>query len=245
MHPFTAPSGAQAAILGSILATSVALSTGAAVVEATSGPIGIPVPDDTPTGLVHGIAISGPGVVESVQVRLRLDVPEGESAWLGDLYVHLQHASGLAVLMNRPGRTAESAFGYSDRGGLDVVFSDTVAFGDIHTLHAALAVPEPDSLLGTLTGVWQTDGRAVDPSSVLDTSPRTARLDAFSGHPLGGTWNLFIADLSGGGRYRLQEWSLTFETEAIAVPEPPNAAVVITGTLAASALLRRLRRRKT
>jgi hypothetical protein len=149
--------------------------------------------------------------------------------------------------MNRPGRTAESPFGYSDRGGLDVVFSDTVALGDIHQLHAALAVPEQETLLETLTGVLQCAGRAVDPSSVDDTSLRTARLDGFNGHALEGTWNLFIADLSGGGQYRLRDWILTFETGAIAVPEPvpepANAAVVFAGALVTTVLLRRTRPR--
>ena len=211
----------------------------AAVVEVPSQYLGWTIPDDTTAGVLHSLTLGTPGNVESVSVRLRLSVPEGGTGWLGDLYVQLEHDSGISVLLNRVGRAADLPFGYADRGAVDVVFSDSAAAGDIHRLHAALAVPESAALDGPITGMLQPDGRIADPSTVTTGSPRTALLGGFSGHAVSGSWNLFLADLSGGGQYRLEDWSLSIDVNPSPIPEPPTTAGVSAGLLVAGLLVRR------
>lgn len=230
------------ALAGFLAQLMLSHAANAAVVEAASPNLGWTLPDDSTSGLLHSLTLGDPGIVQSVSVRLRLSVPEGGSAWLGDLYVHLEHASGISVLMNRVGRSGSLPFGYADRGAVDVVFSDAASLGDIHRFHDALAVPESAALDSTLTGTWQPDGRATDPATVLTSSARTASLATFAGHAVAGDWNLFLADLSGGGQHRLEQWSLTFDVDVSPVPEPAHATGLAVGLLGAGLWARRLHR---
>jgi len=94
----------------------------------------------------------------------------------GDLYAYLRHGdSGFSILLNRPGRTADSPSGYGD-SGLNITLSD-FATRDIHS-YRAVVTPAAGS---PLTGTWQPDGRNVDPSMVLDSTARTATLSSFAG----------------------------------------------------------------
>ena len=67
--------------------------------------------------------------ITSVRVRLKIS-----GDFNGDLYVYLRHDDGISshisVLLNRPGNTAVTSFGYADYG-FDVVFDDMAA-NDIH-----------------------------------------------------------------------------------------------------------------
>src|SRR2546427_2259480 len=90
----------------------------------------------------------------------------------GDLYAYLRHDSGFSILLNRPGRTADSPSGYGD-SGLNIRLSDAVPYDyNIHSYRAVIT-PAAGSPVG---GGWQPDGRNVDPSMVLDSTPRTATL---------------------------------------------------------------------
>ncbi len=147
--------------------------------------------------------------------------PVNSDTFNGDYYAYLSHASGFAVLLNRAGRTASNPLGYADTG-FNVTFDDSPAGIDIHKYQL---VTNPAG--GLLTGTWGTDGRNVDPTTVLDTSLRTTSLASFNGLDPNGAWTLFVADLSLVGTGQIISWGLevTGTAPAIvsAVPEPGTA----------------------
>lgn len=171
------------------------------------------IPDDSSNGLLNSqtVSITEP-TITAVSVGLTIDPSPGQSAFLGDLYVYLEHNSKIAVLINRPGRTATELAGYDDNQSLSITLAD--GSPDIHTYRLSPSTP----LTGSLTGTWGPDGRATDPRSVLATDNPTQLLGGFDGGDANGTWNLFVSDLSGGGAHRLASWTLNVTTAA--VPEP-------------------------
>jgi len=153
----------------------------------------------------------------------------------GDLYAYLRHGdSGFSILLNRPGRTADSPSGYGD-SGLNITLSD-FATRDIHS-YRAVVTPAAGS---PLTGTWQPDGRNVDPSMVLDSTARTATLSSFDGLSASGDWTLFLADMQSGGTSALESWSL--EVFAVPVPEPYQYGLVVGAGLMGFVVWRRLAR---
>lgn len=181
-----------------------------------------PVQDGDLSGLADARELpAGPAPVQSIAVTLHL-TPLGDGGFLGDLYATLtHHADGYAVLLNRPGRTPERPFGYSDGGPVQITLTDA-APADIHHYRLTLLGDEVTPLAGPLTGLWQPDGRATDPLSVLGSDPRTATLVNFSGGVQEGLWTLFVADVSTGGEFRIEGWSL----EITYIPEPGTAALL-------------------
>lgn len=184
--------------------------------------VGLAVPDGDLSGLADTRQLpSGPAPIQSVAVTLQLS-PLGDGGFFGDLYATLTRpADGYAVLLNRPGRSTERPFGYSDGGPVQVTLTDS-APADIHQYRLVLNGDEAMPLNGPLTGLWQPDGRAVDPLEVLDTHPRTATLASFSGAELAGDWILFVADVSTGGEFRLDAWTL----EVTYIPEPGSGVLL-------------------
>jgi subtilisin-like proprotein convertase family protein len=178
------------------------------------------VPDNDATGASRTLTFNAPewNRIQVVTVELRFT-----GGWNGDLYGYLVHNGTLAILLNRPGRTAANDFGAGSTS-LVAVFSDT-APADVHT---AL----PDS--GPATGIWQPDGRYIDPLLVLDTTPRTHLLSGFTGMDPNGDWTLFLADQGAGDEATLTGWTLSIT----AVPEP---SVGLLGGLAVLLALRRKR----
>ncbi len=218
----------------------LALTTQAAVVI-NSGTLGTPIPDDTDTGLVHSLAVADSFSVGSVSVSLNLSVPGGDYGWTGDLYAYLQHGAGLSVLLNRPGRTDGAPLGYGDNQSINVSFTDGAANGDVHNYRLNVTGSDVIPLTGPLTGAWQPDGRATDPAISLTADPRTALLGQFNGLDSAGTWTLFLADLSGGGRLQLDSWGV--ELSAFTpVPEPETVGCVAAVALLGFAAWRRPRR---
>lgn len=136
--------------------------------------------------------------IDSIQVTL--DISGGFN---GDLYIYLTHGSGFSVLLNRPGRTASDDYGYWD-SGFNVTFSGDAANGDIHNYQSQV-----NPLGGSLTGVWQPDGRETSPLGVVDTDSRTALFDSFTGLNPDGEWTLFVADVSSVGTATLNSWELS------------------------------------
>lgn len=183
------------------------------------------VPDGDLSGLSDSQTLSaGPAPIFSVAVTLQL-TPLGEGGFFGDLYAALVHsADGYAMLLNRSGRSADRPFGYSDGVPVHINLSDA-APADIHTYRLTLQGDEAVPLNAPLTGLWQPDGRAVDPLRVLDTHPRTATLARFSGSELEGLWVLFVADVSGGGEFRLDARGL----EVTYIPEPGSGRLLELG----------------
>jgi hypothetical protein len=159
------------------------------------------VPDGRGTGLVNRqtletTQVSGP--IRGLSVSLVISGLGASGAFNGDLYATLQHGSGLAVLLNRPGRDAVNEWGYGDNG-LAITFDDSESAPDVHAYQLTVGTPP-----GPLTGVWSSDARAEDPGFVTTGSPRSASLslDSFLGLEASGEWTLFLADLELGGRAR-------------------------------------------
>ena len=115
---------------------------------------------------------------------------------------------------------ALNSFGYAD-GGFGVTFSDTAPNGDIHTYPSPVVPPGP------LTGLWQPDGRNVNPSLVQDSDLRSAFLSSFNGLNASGTWTLLVADLSPVGSGVFASWGL--EITGAIVPEPATTALLLLG----------------
>jgi subtilisin-like proprotein convertase family protein len=163
------------------------------------------IPDGDASGLSDVRTVTS-AIAQLSSVRVKLHIA-GE--YNGDLYAYLRHVQGsitnFCVLLNRPGRSLANLAGYDD-SGLEVVFQDAAALGDIHTYRAVTNLPS-----GTpLTGPWQPDGRAVDPDESLDSTPRTTPLSSFNGRDASGQWTLYLADGDAGGTNLLVSWELEF-----------------------------------
>lgn len=209
-------------------------SLGHAATIVQSDTVNTTIPDGSSSGLSRTIIVNaGTESVVTIDLSLQIEAVDGESAFLGDLYVYLTNGVDKAVLLNRPGRTADAPAGYSDNQGLDVIFS-TTGTSNIHNYRITLNGNATTALTGPLTGTWLADGRDIDPGSVLDTDAVTAGLDIFEGAAATGQWGLYIADLSSGGEHSLVSWSLTLET----IPEPSTLLL----SLGALPLLARRRR---
>jgi subtilisin-like proprotein convertase family protein len=183
------------------------------------------IPDGNASGLSDSRVISSP-IAQLSKVRVTLRI-QGE--FNGDLYAYLRHVkpdrTNFCVLLNLTGKSALNPAGYAD-AGFDVTFDDAAANGDVHTYRTVLVPPVGQPL----TGVWQPDGRKVDPINVAENSPRTTTLDSFAGGPGSGEWTLFVADLESGGTNFVMSWGI--ELEGVAVPEIswPNPADIVYGT---------------
>ena len=170
------------------------------------------IPDNSAIGLSSSRSlVSQVTAISSVEVYLNVS-----GGWAGDLYAYLSHGSGFSVLLNRPGRTASV-----DEGSGAVSLLITIAGSGISDVHTGI----PAS--GSVTGVFQPDGRNLDPAASLDTSPRTALLDSFNGLDANGEWTLYFADVAAGDTMTLNSWSL----QVTGVPEPSVAIMTLLGTL--------------
>ena len=181
----------------------------------------LPLPDDNASGL-SDVHILTSAIAYTASVRVKLHVT-GE--FNGDLFAYLRHVTtaetNYCVLLNRPGRTASNRYGYPD-SGLDVTFQTGASNGDIHvyrdTTTPAAGCP--------LTGDWEPDGRAVDPTNATDISERSTSLTNFIGTDAAGQWTLFLADLDSGGSNLLAEWDQQIaELSFSAVPNEHSAFV--------------------
>jgi subtilisin-like proprotein convertase family protein len=179
------------------------------------------VPDGNLSGLsdVRNVN-SAIGNVSSLQVRLKIT---GE--FNGDLYAYLRNTNGFVVLLNRVGKTVANSYGYGD-SGFDVTFQAGASNGDIH-VYQNITTPAAGS---PLTGIWQPDGRNVDPMSVLDTSLRTTSLTNFNGFSGAGPWTLYLADAESGGTNMLTEWGLDISGAASPTLTWANPANITYGT---------------
>ena len=202
------------------------------------------VPDGTVAGLADAHTLSSSLLsLTDVNVTLNLSSDGDFGAFNGDLYATLVHSSGFSVLLNRVGRTATAAFGYSD-SGLSVTLDDQAAT-DIHSYRLAINGDNTAPLQSLLTGSFLPDARITDPSDVDVTDPRadSAKLSDFNGLAGSGEWVLFVADTEAGGQVQLDSWTLDLVgTSEALVPEASTvAAGAMLSGLAAWSMWRRRR----
>ena len=179
------------------------------------------VPDGSASGLSDVQSVNSTiGSISSLKVRLKIT---GE--FNGDLYGYLRHSSGFTVLLNRPGKTAANPFGYSD-SGFDITFQDGAVNGDLHTYQNVMTPASGSPLMG----VWQPDGRNVDPDLVTDASLRTTSLTNFNGLNASGDWTLYLVDTQSGGTNMVTQWGLDITGGATPSFTWGNPADIIYGT---------------
>jgi len=165
------------------------------------------IPDNDIIGVADSRWVST-SITEITSIEVAIHLTGG---WNGDLYAYLSHAGGFSILLNRPGRSQGLPDG-SPSSGMSVIFSDATTL-DIHT-----AIPGS----GMVTGLYQPDGRNIDPTNSLDTTPRSAFLGSFAGLDPNGQWTLYLADTSPGSIANFQSWSLTLT----GVPEPSSCLLI-------------------
>lgn len=224
------------------LAWTMAHAASAATITASSPILGLRIPDDSSTGVALALEIPESATIDTLQVTLGLSVPAGSTGWAGDLYAYLLHDTTQSILLNRPGRRDADPAGYDDSFGIEVTFDDAALDGDIHAYRLAVAGDHAVPWVGDLTGLWQPDGRATDPGLALDGDPRTALLGAFQGQDAAGTWSLFIADLSGGGEFQIDQWSIRINDGA-PIPEPTHTGLLALLPVAGFLFVTRRKRR--
>ena len=179
------------------------------------------VPDGNAAGLSDVRSVtSAVGNISSLKVRLKIT---GE--FNGDLYGYVRHSSGFAVLLNRVGKTVSNNYGYGD-SGLDVTFQTGATNGDIH-VYQNVITPADGS---PLTGVWDVDGRNVDPTNVTELSARSTSLTNFNGLNGAGEWTLYLGDVESGATNQLTEWSLDISGAASPTLAWSNPANITYGT---------------
>ena len=211
----------------------LAINLSAQTTETQSfGALNRPVPDGHSSGMSDRRTVNS-AVARIAHLRVKLNVA-GE--FNGDLYAYLRHvnatSTNFCVLLNRPGKSTPLPSG-SDDAGLSVTFDDDAASGDIH-VYRNTVTPAAGS---PLTGIWKPDGRATNPDTVLDTSPRTTSLGSFNGADPDGEWTLFLADLESGGTNLLASWELEINgpiTPEITWPAPAD---IVYGTALGAAQL--------
>jgi subtilisin-like proprotein convertase family protein len=221
----------------SILLVALFLCTGGVVMGQGSTNLTFTVnqaiPDGNPSGLantqtVNVTSIPNFSFISDLSVTLNIS-----GGFNGDYYAYLvNNTGGFAVLLNRVGKTASNPVGYSD-GGFSITLSDSSP----NNIHTYQNVSNPGG--GVLAGTWAPDGRNVDPSVVLDTSPVSATLGSFAGTNPNGQWILFLADLDYGEQGTLTTWTLN----VTAVPEPSSIQLALVGLGVCFGLNRWARRR--
>jgi len=208
------------------------LALGGTALARTDVIVNTVIPDDDPDGIQSSQTIAG--MAGSIgYATVTLNVVGGAN---GDLYAFLSHNGTMAVLLNRVGRNSANPSGYRDAGFGPDAAQYSFTFDDLasHDVHYYRTFPYVLNGSGQLTGVWQPDGRALDPesaASAFDTAPRSNPLSLFDGKDANGLWTLFIADVSPLGESTLVSWGLNLTL----VPEPASATLLrcalVTGLL--------------
>ncbi|PWU17790.1 MAG: PEP-CTERM sorting domain-containing protein [Verrucomicrobia bacterium] len=234
--PASCARGSCLAVYLVAVAAFTAVLPGARAFTTTVNNINAPIPDGDLNGYQNSVTVSGlSGPVAHTSVML--DILGGFN---GDYYAYLYHNGVSAILLNRVGLSGSNPAGYSDPGfgpnaSANPFTLDDLAAVDVHryqTLGASV------NGAGQVTGLWQPDGRAIDPTSpgsVFDTAARSKLLGIFNGMDPNGVWTLYVVDASAGFQGTLVSWGLTV------VPEPGVGSL---GLLAFGMALCRLRKQR-
>lgn len=203
----------------------------AALIESARRTSNLAIPDDgglTGVGSTLSFTSAIYGSVPNAflaKVTVELEITNGYN---GDLYAFLDHGTNRAILLNRTGRTVNQVAGYGD-AGFRITLDDSAPNGDIH-FYRSVTIPQS----GPLTGVWQPDGRDVDPELSNENVPRTALLNVFTANNPNGEWRLAVFDAATGERATLVSWGVvfTYSTPAEIVVHngaSTNAAEMVSG----------------
>ena len=198
------------------------------------------IPDGTGSGVVDLQTVSST-IVDITDVSVTLNITGGTlpafTGINGDLYAYVQHGSGLAILLNRPGLDSGNPIGYTDSGGFNATFNDAGVNGDVHFYQAppGPGVPGPGI---PVSGDFQPDGRLVDPLVIVGSEPRTATLGVFNSLDASGAWTLFVEDsVADGSPLTLESWDLSITGDTI--PEPGTLVLACCGSMLLYAFRRR------
>jgi subtilisin-like proprotein convertase family protein len=203
----------------------------AALSYSYSGPA-VVIPDNDATGAAFSFSLSDAATSIS-SVSVTLDISGGRN---GDIYAFLSHDSGYTVLLNRPGRGVSTA-GSSADGYANTGFDLTLSSAGAANVHFYQNHSPTYSSSGQLTGIWQPDGRAIDPQASASSfdAGGSASFSTFTGVNPNGNWTLYFADLSALGISTVNGFSV----DVTAVPEPVNAALgIFAGLVSILALVR-------
>lgn len=179
--------------------------------------LSVTIPDGDLNGYQSSQVLSGlTGAVNHVAVNLNIS-----GGFNGDLYAYLWHGNTLAVLINRVGRSSSSTAGYANTGfGPDSTLNQfTLDDQAGHDVHLYRNFPYVLNATGQLTGIWQPDGRLIDPlsaGSAFETAGQSNPLGVFNGMDPNGLWFLYVADVAPGFESTLLGWGMQIEV----VPEP-------------------------
>ena len=191
--------------------------------------VGATIPDGNLNGLQNSQSISGlSSPIADLNVTLEIS-----GGFNGDFYAFLTHDNTTAILLNRVGRNSTHTVGYPDAGVGPDAFANTFTFDDqaATDVHSYRNGAYSLNGHGQLTGVWQPDGRTLDPlspASAFDSAARSALLSVFNGLDPNGPWTLYVADVSGGAEGSLVGWGLQMTT----VPEPAITGLLLCGIIA-------------
>ena len=211
----------KAIILWTLLAALSPLLLQAQTTESFTFTTNIAVPEGSFSGISDVRAVtSAVGKISSLSVRLKMT-----SEFNGDLYAYVRNSSGFVMLLDRVGVTASNPYGYGD-SGFDVTFQAGAANGDIH-LYQGVTTPAAGL---PLTGIWDVDGRNVNPLTVTDASARSTSLTNFNGLNGADTWTLFIANVESGSTNMLTQWGLDITGAASPTLFWTNPAPITYGT---------------
>lgn len=220
-------------LVGALAGSALVSSSPGQFIENYSATPNAAIPDGDFTGVASSIVVSGTSILEITDLTVTLNITGGFN---GDFFAYLVHttpggsAAGFVTLLNRTGVTGSNPVGYAD-AGFSVTFTDSGS--DIH-LYQNSVIPGAGL---PLTGFWAPDGRAVNPLTVTDLTPRSDSLASFIGDNAGGTWTRFVADVAGGDQGQFVNWSM----QITGIPEPGTWLI---GTLAVGVIARPLRYRR-
>ena len=189
----------------------------AALSYSYSGPA-VAIPDNDATGVAFSFPLSD-AASSITSVSVTLDVSGGRN---GDIYAFLSHNSGYTVLLNRPGR-GEATSGSSPDGYANTGFALTLSSAGAANVHFYQNNSPAYNASGQLTGIWQPDGRAIDPEASASSfdAAGSASFSSFTGQNPNGDWTLFFADMSALGISTVNG----FTVAVTGVPEPVNGAL--------------------
>lgn len=218
-------------ILSAALTVLLAVGAQATVVNWYSGTVGTAIADNSAAGSTFnssGAGWSGTWgsgqLVDSISVVLNIS-----GGYNGDLYGYLVYTAGgstqTAILLNRVG------------GGSGNSVASTAGFGggatsDFASLQTAGVTLSDTGTSGSIQSVAAAAGNSYTTGGANLNS-------TFANMSSGGTWTLFLADMSAGDQSTLVSWGLNVSV----VPEPATWALLIfCGGFLVTGVARRIRR---